>query len=317
MRRILITGCSGFLGIHLSKLLAERYEYQIFGLTEVSGFFSPYLKTSQVDIREREKVFDTIQALQPDIIYHLAAIANVGFSWKNQPLTYEINFIGSSNIIEALSQICPCSRLILMSSAELYGNCESRKCKETDTLASPKNPYSLSKYAMEMVGNLYQQTMDMDIITVRSFNFTGPGQSDQFVASDFSHQIAKIERDLQDPIIRVGNLSAIRDISDVRDIARYICEISHKKDPGGIYNLCSGSSYSIKEILEILLSFSKKKIKVEVDHDKLRPIDIPQLLGNTKRLKEEFNINPQYSIEQTLEDLLNDWREQLERKHQF
>jgi len=308
-RKILITGCSGFLGTHLTELLAKEKDFRLYGLTEIENFDSPYLDVYHIDIRDREKVYTTIESIQPELIFHLAAIANVGFSWQHQQETYEINFIGSSNVIEAIREISPHSRILLMSSAELYGNCKNNACKEKDALAKPKNPYSLSKYAMELVGNLYLQAREMDIVTVRSFNFTGPGQSDQFVASDFSHQIAKIEKGRQEPTIRVGNLSAVRDISDVRDIARYLAVIAQKAETGEIFNLCSGSTYSIKDILNILLSFSNKEIQVLVDEKKLRPVDIPKLWGDTSLLRNNFNLTPTYNIKQTLYDLLNFWRE--------
>jgi GDP-4-dehydro-6-deoxy-D-mannose reductase len=310
-KKILIIGCSGFLGSHLTDALEKEKNIVLYGITEVTDFTSTRLRVYHVDIRDRQKVFEAVEAIQPDLTFHLAAIANVFFSWKNQQLTYQVNFIGSSNILEAISVISSHSRILLMSSAELYGNCKGRPCKETDLLSSPGNPYSVSKYAMEMVGNLYRHARKMDVLTVRSFNFTGPGQSYQFVASDFSHQIAEIEKGKREPVIRVGNLSAIRDVSDVRDIARYLTVIAKQGENGGIYNLCSGKTYSIKDILDMLLSFSTKEIKVVVDKKKFRPVDIPELGGDPSLLQEKFNLEPEYEIKQTLLDLLNYWRERV------
>ena len=310
-KKVLIIGCSGFLGSHLTDALEKEENIVLSGITEVTGFTSTRLKVYHVDIRDRQKVFAAVEAIQPDLTFHLAAVANVGFSWKHQQLTYQINFIGSSNILEAISEISPHSRILLMSSAELYGNCTGKPCKETDVLSSPGNPYSLSKCAMEMVGNLYRRAKHMDIVTVRSFNFTGPGQSYQFVASDFSHQIAEIEKGKREPVIRVGNLSAIRDVSDVRDIARYLTVIARQGENGGIYNLCSGKTYSIKDILDMLLSFSTKEIKVVVDEKKFRPVDIPKLWGAPSLIQEKFNLHPQFEIKQTLLDLLNYWRNKV------
>jgi GDP-4-dehydro-6-deoxy-D-mannose reductase len=310
-KKILITGCSGFLGSHLIDTLEKEKDLILSGITEVTDYTSSKLRVYHVDIRDRQKVFEAVEAIQPELVFHLAAIANVFFAWKHQQMTYQVNFIGSSNILEAISEISPHSRVLLMSSAELYGNCRGKPCKETDLVSSPGNPYSLSKYAMEMLGNLYRQAKDMDIVTVRSFNFTGPGQSIQFVASDFSYQIAEIEKGKREPVMRVGNLSALRDVSDVRDIARYLTIIARQGENGGIYNLCSGKFYSIKDILDMLLSFSTKEIKIIVDEEKFRLVDIPKLWGDPSLIKEKFNLEPQYEIKQTLLDLLNYWRERV------
>lgn len=312
-KKILITGCSGFLGSHLTDMLEKEkdYDYILSGITEVTDYTSSKLKVHHVDIRDRQKVFEAVEAIQPDLTFHLAAIANVFRSWQDQQLTYQINFIGSSNILEAISEISPHSRILLMSSAELYGNCKENACKEATLLSSPRNPYSLSKYAMEMLGNLYREVKHMDIVTVRSFNFTGPGQNYQFVASDFSHQIAEIEKGKREPLIWVGNLSAVRDVSDVRDIARYLSVIAKQGENNGIYNLCSGKIYSIEYLLDTLLSFSIKNIKVVVDEKKFRPVDIPRLWGDPSLIKEKFKLEPEYEIKQTLLDLLNYWRERV------
>ncbi|MCP5104735.1 MAG: NAD-dependent epimerase/dehydratase family protein [bacterium] len=311
-KKILITGCSGFLGTHLIHRLkthSSRGEnVEISGITEILQYKSPGITVHNIDIRDREKVFAVIEAEKPDITFHLAAIANVGFSWKHQKLTYEINFIGSSNLLEALSQFSPHCRVLLMSSAELYGaSGESLMHESLPTDA--RNPYALSKKAMEMVGDLYAQSKKMDIIKLRSFNFTGPGQERKFVASDFSHQIAEIEKGKREPVIRVGNLAAVRDISDVRDITRYLTVIAEEGERGGIYNLCSGNTYSIRELLDILLSLADGKIDVVVDREKFRPIDVPLLAGDNRRIRETFGLHPEYKLEQTLSDLLNYWRQ--------
>lgn len=314
-KNILITGCSGFLGSHLIDCFEKEYRIKgalkLAGITEIIEYSSPRLDVYHVDLRDRQKVFEAVEAIKPDLTFHLAAVANVGYSWKHQKLTYEVNFIGTSNLLEAVSEISPDSRVLLMSSAELYGGCSAKPCNETTPIVNPKNPYSLSKVAMEMVGELYIKAFNLEVIRVRSFNFTGPRQSKQFMASDFSYQIAKIELGKQDPVIRVGNLSVIRDISDVRDIARYLTVIAEKGENGNIYNLCSGKTYSIQDILEILISLSFKKIEVIVDESKLRPVDVQKLWGDNSLIKHRFNLSPEYEIKQTLSDLLNYWRERV------
>jgi GDP-4-dehydro-6-deoxy-D-mannose reductase len=316
-KKILITGCSGFLGSHLIGALEKQNQSKpgngetldLSGITEITGFHSSRLNVYHVDIRDRQTVFAAVQAIRPDLVFHLAAIANVGFSWGQQQLTYEVNFIGTSNLLEALNKFSPGSRVLLMSSAELYGDCSKEACNENTPLAAPENPYALSKIAMEMLGDLHRNTSGLDIIKIRAFNFTGPHQDKQFVASDFSYQVAEIEKGKREPVIRVGNLSAIRDISDVRDIARYLTVIAQKGESGSIYNLCSGKTYSIQDILDILISLSSKKIEVIVDKNKLRPVDVPKLWGDNRLIKQKFILSPEYEITQTLSDLLNYWRE--------
>lgn len=310
IEKVLITGCSGFLGHHLAEALTKESPggVEMNGFTEVKGFRSSRMPVFHVDIRDRQKVFEVVESVRPDLTVHLAAIANVGYSWRHQQLTYDVNFVGTSNLLEALKEYSPLSRVLLMSSGELYGDTGGKMCSESTPLTRPENPYAVSKTAMEMLGNLYTKASQMEIITLRSFNFTGPCQNKQFVASDFSHQIAAIERGEQEPVIRVGNLSAMRDISDVRDIARYITVIARQGKPGGVYNLCSGKTYAIREILDILISLSGADIEVKVDDAKFRPVDVPRLWGDNSLIREKFGLQPEYRLQQTLSDLLDHWR---------
>jgi GDP-4-dehydro-6-deoxy-D-mannose reductase len=308
MKRVLITGCSGFLGSYLVERLESGGDYEISGFTEVPEFHSSKLRVFHLDIRDRDSVFNVVETVKPDLVFHLAAIANVGFSWKHQKLTYEVNFIGSSNLLEALAAVVPRCRVLMMSSAELY--CASDKPLLDETIPpSAGNPYALSKLAMEMAANLYIESENMDIIKLRSFNFTGPGQDRKFVASDFSHQIVEIEKGLREPVIQVGNLSPVRDVSDVRDTARYLEIIAEKGESGGIYNLCSGNTYSIQQLLDMLLSLSTEEIEVKVDSSKFRPVDVPRLAGDNRLIRDSFGLYPEYKMEQTLSDLLHYWRD--------
>ena len=308
MNRVLVTGCSGFLASHLLKLLQREGNNKIFGITEVSGFVFPGVEVCRVDIRHRDALVNELKNIRPDITFHLAAVTNVGFAWKNSQLTYEVNFIGSSNLLEAVLPVAPDSRLVLMSSAEVYRNEGNASINESSPIQS-QNPYALSKLAMEMLGDLYWKTHHVNVCKLRAFNFTGPGQDMTFVASDFASQIAAIEKGKQEAVIKVGNLAAIRDFSDVRDVARYVQVIGRQGKGGEIYNLCSGQSYSIRNILDILLSLAKKSIRIEVDAAKFRPLDNPEMNGDGSRIRTEFGLGPEIPMEKTLLDLLNFWRE--------
>lgn len=308
--RVLVSGCSGFLAGYLIDDLKKKSDHLIYGVTEIENIEIPGCIVFQADIRNQERIWEVIKEVKPDIVYHLAALSNVGFSWKNPKETYEVNIIGSSNLIEAVSLFCPRSRIILMSSAELYGNNTLRKIDENAPVVI-KNPYALSKYAMEMVGDLYVASREMDIIKIRAFNFTGPGQNHHFVCSDFAYQIARIESGTVEAKLQVGNLSAVRDITDVRDISRYLCAIADKGKSGCVYNLCSGQARSIQEILNILLSYSTVRIDVVEDPKKFRPIDTPVLEGDCTLIRRQFGLSPQFELEQTLHDILQYWRSNL------
>jgi GDP-4-dehydro-6-deoxy-D-mannose reductase len=292
MNRILVTGCSGFLAAHLLKRLQREDRNKIFGITEVPGFTYPDVEVFQVDIRRRDDIAHVLGIIRPDITFHLAAVTNVGFAWKNPQLTYDVNFMGTSNLLEALQASAPDSRLILMSSAEVYQTCGQGPIDENCPTVC-LNPYAFA----------------MNVCKIRAFNFTGPGQGSQFVASDFANQIAKIERGERPPIIRVGNLAAIRDFSDVRDVARYLRIIGGKSAGGEVFNLCSGRAYSIRQVLDILLAQARVPIRVEVDAGKFRPLDNPQILGDCQRIASRFDLRPEFTLEKTLLDLLDYWRE--------
>jgi GDP-4-dehydro-6-deoxy-D-mannose reductase len=312
-KNVLITGCSGFLASHLIDALKEGNGTNLVlsGITEETAFHSSRINVFHVDITDRQKVFDAVKTINPVLTFHLAAIANVGYSWAHPQTTYQVNFVGTSNILEAVAEYSPGSRVLLMSSGELYGGNNGEPCKETTPILPPTNPYALSKVAMEMLGDLfylYCKKKQLEIIKLRAFNFTGPGQSRQFMASDFSYQISQIEKGKQEPSIHVGNLSAQRDFSDVRDIARYLNIAAEKGKPGGVYNLCSGLVFSIEQILDMLLSFSNKKIEKIVDEERFRPVDIPRSVGDSTLIREEFNLYPQYQMKQTLQDILDYWR---------
>jgi len=302
-----VTGCSGFLASHLLKLLQREARNKIFGITEVPGFIYPDVEVFQVDIRRREDIAHVLEIIRPDLTFHLAAVANVGFAWKNPQLTYDVNFMGTSNLLEALQASAPDSRLLLMSSAEVYRAGGDAPIGEDSPLVC-QNPYALSKLAMEMLGDLYWRAFAMKVCKIRAFNFTGPGQDEKFVASDFANQIAKIERGERPPVIRVGNLAAVRDFSDVRDVARYLQVIGGKGAGGEVFNLCSGRAYSIHQVLDILLAQARVPIRVEVDSNRFRPLDNPQILGDCRLIRSRFGLHPEFTLEKTLRDLLDCWR---------
>lgn len=306
MQRVLITGCTGFLGRHLVELLRRDPQYCLYGITDEPGVEVPGIEIRQLDIRNRSQLFQLVETCKPDQVFHLAAITNVGFSWAHQQLTYEVNFMGSLHLMEALVQFVPRSRILIMSSAEISG-LQLNESPEGRQL-SIRSPYALSKAAMEMLVSLFLARSSLALVPVRAFNFTGPGQDPQFVAPDFARQVARIEAGMAPPVIRVGNLSARRDFSDVRDMARYVAAAGFKGKKGRLMQLGSGRVIPIRRILDILLSLSRVPITVKVEPERLRPLDIPELQGECGILRREMGLTPNYSMEQTLSDLLDEWR---------
>jgi len=309
MFNILISGCSGFLAQHLCGRLLRQDGRSLHGITEVSDYSHPTMAVHRVDLRDADAVRRTVRAIKPAWTFHLAAISNVAFAWKNQALTYEVNIIGSANLLEALAAESPSSRVILMSSGEIYRHVPGRANPE-DAPLSPTNPYALSKWAMEMLAAFYPPGR-LQIMTIRGFNFTGPGQDRKFVTSDFAAQIAEIEKGRRKPPLRVGNLAAVRDFSDVRDIARYLETIAERGDPGEVYNLCSGKRFAVADILKRLLSLASVPIEVIQDPEKFRPVDMPEVAGDCRLIQSRFGLFPEIPMERTLLDLLNDWRERI------
>jgi GDP-4-dehydro-6-deoxy-D-mannose reductase len=204
----------------------------------------------------------------------------------------------------------PSARIVLISSAEVYGNQAVPLSEESEI--DIRSPYGLSKYAMEILGELHRKGRGLDILRVRSFNFTGPGQASGFVIPDFASQIARIEIGNQEAVLRVGELSVRRDFSDVRDIARYLEILGKKGKPGKPYNLCSGSAYSIQELLDSLLAISGRDIRIVRDEKLIRPVDIPVLQGSNRRMRDELGLSPRYSLTDTLRDTLEYWRQRVQ-----
>lgn len=313
--KIFITGATGFVGRHLIDLLKSS-DLQIYetcfpekpehcqGLNKVD--------LTYLDLRKEEDVSNVIKSIKPDWIVHLAAVSNVGYSWKNRKETMEINLMGTFFLLESARRHVPQARVLFISSCEVYGLAEpvEKAFKEED---SPKiiSPYAFTKLSGELLCKFYTQIENMDIIISRSFPHTGPEQSADFVFSDWASQIAKIEKGSIETIIKVGNLDVRRDYSDVRDVVRAYTLLLEKGKKGEIYNVCSGNAPSLKEILDILLSFSTKNIGVQVDPHKLRKTDIPLLLGDNQKIKKETGWAPEIPLKQTLEDLLYYWREKI------
>ena len=309
-----ITGIAGFAGSYLAEeLLAKGWRvagsvYENESLENLSGF-EDKLQLERLDILDADRVALRLSAVSPDYVFHLAALASVGRSFDLERATYRVNFEGSVNVLQGARSCDHLKKFVLVSSADAYGifRPATKLLTESQPL-NPISPYGISKTASEQLALYYHRQYNLPVAIARAFNHSGPRQRDDFVIPAFAKQIALIENHKQEPVINVGDLSARRDLSDVRDIVRGYRLIAEKGKPGQAYHLCSGKAVAIKQALATLLGMSKSKIKVVTDPARLRKSDIPVLRGSNRKAGRELGYNIRYTLKTTLSDTLNWWR---------
>jgi len=317
MKKALITGISGFAGSHLAEFLIDR-GYEVFGtFYDKSTFlnlnsFIDKIRLFKCDIRNYNNLKTIIEKVKPDEIYHLAAISFIPTSLKNPKLTFDTNLYGTLNIYQAVFDLKLKPRILFVGSADEYGlvNENDLPIKENYSLR-PVNPYSISKACADFLSYFYFKDYNLNIIRVRPFNHIGPRQSPEFVCSSFAKQIAEIEKGLKEPIIKVGNLEAKRDFTDVRDMVRAYWLALNKGELGKAYNICSERTIQIGELLNNLLDLSTKKIEILKDPKRMRLSDNPVLQGNYLKFRKRSGWEPEITLHKTLKDLLEYWREIL------
>jgi GDP-4-dehydro-6-deoxy-D-mannose reductase len=248
----------------------------------------------------------------PERIFHLAAQSFVGSSFLAPQETLTTNIIGQLNILESIRSLKINPRTMIAGSSEEYGLVYENELpiKETNPLR-PLSPYAVSKVSQDFLGYQYFKSYGLHVVRTRAFNHTGRRRGEPFVSSNFAKQIALIEKGKQEPVIHVGNLEAIRDFNDVRDIVKAYWLSLEKCEAGEVYNICTGKGYKIKEVLDILLSLSKVKVTLKEDPARLRPSDVPVLIGDSTKFRKVTGWKPEIPFEKTLKDLLNFWRENV------
>ena len=325
--KVLITGVTGFAGSHLADyILANFKDVDLYGFKRWRSrdeniiHLLEKVKFYDVDIKDSTAVNRFIQEIKPNKIFHLAAQSFVPTSWKSPSETLTTNIIGEVNIFEAVRQhnLIDNTVIQIACSSEEYGMVHEDEVpiKETNPLR-PLSPYAVSKIAQDYLGYQYHESYGIKAIRTRTFNHTGPRRGEVFVISTFSKQIALIENDLKAPIIEVGNLDAKRDFTDVRDIVRGYWLATEKCEPGEVYNIASGETHRIGDILDTLLSFSNKKIKVVQDPKRMRPSDVLILHGDSTKFREKTGWKPEIPFEKTLKDTLDYWRKRIETSKNY
>jgi GDP-4-dehydro-6-deoxy-D-mannose reductase len=312
--KVLITGIAGFVGSHLSELLLKKGD-EVFGIClaceslENIREIKKALHLTNCDITDFDRLSSVIRRINPDEIYHLAAFSSVGKSFSHPVDTIEVNVRGTLYLLEILRNMRKRARVLIVGSSDMYGIVKPKDIPITEEKPLlPVSPYGTSKAACDLLAYQFFKSYGVQTIRARAFNHTGPRQGIGFVVPDFASQIAKMEAGILPPVMKVGNLSSKRDISDVRDIVRGYLLLMKKGEPGEAYNICSGKAYSIKNVLKTLISLSKKKIRVKTDEKKKRPSEIPVLAGDNSRVKRATGWTSKISIEATLEDTLDFWR---------
>lgn len=309
MPKALVTGINGFAGTHLNNLLLQK-GYEIFGIVKPAKDLQLDDHFFAVDIQDFEGIKKVIADTTPDHIYHLAALTSPARSFQNPSETVTTNISGQLNILEAVKQLGLLeTKVLVVSSAEIYGAASEHDLplKESAPI-KPLSPYAVSKVAQDFLGYQYKQAHDVKSIIVRPFNNIGPHQAPIFVIPAFAKQIAEIEKGVKEPVLKVGNLESRRDFTDVRDVVRAYELLMQKGESGEAYNIGSGKSYKISEILDMFLSLSDKKIVIEKDPALMRPGDIPELRCDYDKLHKATGWKPAIDIEKSLKDTLDYWR---------
>ena len=313
--RILITGISGFVGPHLARHIASTApEAEVWGLVWAADPAQAPSSIQQIegDLTDISSVKAALDEVRPEIIFHLAAASSVASSWDHPGRFLEVNAVGTVNLLEVVRTLGLDARVVVSSSAEVYGAVPTEQQPITeDSPLEPLSPYAASKAAQDLLTAQYYHGYGMPTVRLRLFHHTGPGRPTQFVASSFAHQIARIEKGLDPTRLAVCNLEAIRDFTDVRDVTRAYWLAATRGVPGDAYNVCSSRRTSIRRVLDMLLAHSEVEVEVEVDPDRLRAADIPCLVGDHSKFSDTTGWQPEIPLVQTLGDLLNWWRDEL------
>ncbi len=315
--KVLITGIDGFAGGHLARHLLTQVHTTVIGTTFLpTGHYTHLTQAGvqlyQCDLTIEEAVMQILKETRPRHIYHLAAQSSVPESFQRPWETLSNNIHIQLNLLQGMVNTELDARILVVGSAEIYRPASPHEVPiDEEHPLRPASPYAVSKVAQDMLGLQYHLSKGVDTIRVRPFNHIGPGQRKGFVAPDFASQIACIEAGKQEPVLHVGNLEAKRDFTDVRDMVRVYHLLMHHGESGEAYNIGSGEAHSIQELLDILLTYTDAKIEVRPDPERVRPIEVPILVCGTGKVRETTGWKPTYTFEQTLLDILEDWRRKI------
>lgn len=317
--KVLVTGGTGALGYHiLSMLYRDGVELHSFS----DELPQPWQTVNGVNyhtgnLLDYNEMLSIVKEIEPQYVYHLASQSSVGLSYKKPFETLNTNLLGTQNLLEVIRQIVPEAKVLLLSAGEVYGRTNellTRLHKETD-LPNPLTPYATSKACMELLGNQYRNAYGLHIVFVRPFHFTGPHHSRRFVIPYITNQLVQIKKYGAEPVIVSGSLDISRDMVDVRDVARGMIQVLNSSESGEIYNICSGKSFTFREVVDILVDIADVSVDFMFDPSRERSNEIPLLIGSPEKIM-NIGWKPMISIEDSLQDLFKEMivRNKMERE---
>lgn len=313
----MVIGAAGFVGNYLIDAIKELLFCDVCATKlEREKPWRDDVEIVDLNILDPEAIYSLLIEKNPKYVFHLAAQSSIAYAWKNPAMTVETNVKGALNLFNAVRRLKTPPRVLVVGSGEEYGfiNPDDVPINETSPLR-PGNIYAATKICQNMMAAIYNHAYGLPLIMVRAFNHFGPKQAPQFVASDFCRQVAMIEAGLQPPLMKVGNLEARRDFTDVRDVVRAYVRLVLFGVPGETYNVGSGKAVRIQELLDTILSCTEMSITVERDPDRLRPSDVPVIEADTKKIYNAVGWRPVISLKQTVQDTLDYWREEIRREN--
>ncbi len=343
MKKALITGITGMVGSHLADFLLENTDWDVYGvcrwrspLDNVEHLLERANKKDRLffeyaDLNDEISLIKVINEIKPDYVFHLAAQSYPLTSFTAPIDTMNTNILGTSRLLEAIRNAMNEDRnykpvIHVCASSEVFGRVKPEQLEKMGGIINeecpfqPASPYAISKVGTDLLGRYYAEAYGMTVMTTRMFTHTGPRRGDVFHESTFAKQIAMIEAGLIEPVIKVGNLDSLRTYADVRDAVRaYFMLVTVNPIAGEYYNIGGSYTCKVRDTLNTLISLSplKDKIRVEVDPERLRPIDADLQIPDCRKFKEHTGWEPQISYKQTMEDLLNYWRERIKRGAKF
>ena len=302
MKRLMVTGLDGFVGRHVKRAVESSRD----------GRFQLVEPRSAIELTEPATLKQAIEETRPDCVLHLAAQSFIPESVANPRATYEVNFFGTLNLLQALNSFGFGGRMLYVGSADVYGAVRDEELPIVESYPMcPRTPYGVSKAAAELLCYQWTQEQHFDIVLARPFNHVGAGQGERFVVADFARQITEIKLGRRDPVMRVGAIDVTRDFTDVRDVVQAYLVLLERGNTGEAYNVCSGREYSIREVLEELIRLAGVKCKIIVDNTRLRAVERKRNCGSFEKLANRTGWNPRITLTESLRDVLAYWELKL------